>query len=135
MKSQFVYSGIRVANMERSLEFYTKLLGMKLISRTKIPETKGEIANLKSKGSDQTLELNHYESQPYNHGDELDHLAFKVDDLEEMLRFLESKGVKRIYDIVRGKEARWTYVADPDGIWIELFDYPYLGKRKASSKD
>src|SRR5579884_4246218 len=61
MKTRFVYTGIRVKDMTESVEFYTNLLGMKLLRRHKIDKTKGEIAVLTSENQDFYLELNWYE--------------------------------------------------------------------------
>ncbi|MCK4445014.1 MAG: VOC family protein [Thermoplasmata archaeon] len=59
---------------------------------------------------------------PYKEGEELDHLAFGVEDLDKALKYLEEKG----HPIVLGKceieGAEWAYVEDPDGNWIELFE-------------
>lgn len=49
-----------VSNLERSIAFYTKELGMKLLTKTKIKETEGSVAWLKTKGANQILELNWY---------------------------------------------------------------------------
>ncbi len=46
MKSKFTYVGIRVTDLQRSIDFYTKVLGMNLADRSKIELTKGETAVL-----------------------------------------------------------------------------------------
>jgi catechol 2,3-dioxygenase-like lactoylglutathione lyase family enzyme len=48
MKSSFTYVGIRVTNLQRSIDFYTKVLGMKVKGRGKIDQTKGETVGLES---------------------------------------------------------------------------------------
>jgi len=48
MKAKLIYTGIRVKDLERSLEFYTKLLGMKVTGRTRVEATKGETVGLVS---------------------------------------------------------------------------------------
>ncbi len=48
MQSKFTYVGIRVADLERSIEFYTKLLGMRVQGRGKNEQTKGETVDLES---------------------------------------------------------------------------------------
>ncbi len=124
MKTKFTYSGIMVRNMDRSVKFYSKLLGMKVEGRQRIEETKGEVTYLKTKGSEQLLELNFYEGKKaYKRGDEIDHLAFEVKDLDVALSFLAKHGVNRVYKFMKSQNSRWTYVTDPDGIWIELFDH------------
>lgn len=44
VKANFAYTGIEVRDLERSIKFYTENLGMKLLRRSKIAETNGEIA-------------------------------------------------------------------------------------------
>ncbi len=56
--TKFIYTGIHVSDLDRSIKFYTKELKMKLLFRAKIKETGGEVAWLKSTGSSQVLELN-----------------------------------------------------------------------------
>lgn len=125
MNSKFTYVGIRVTDLEKSIEFYTKILGMKLAGRGKIALTKGENAALESEKGGFQLELNHYEKDsPYNVkysvGEGLDHLAFKVDDLAKALKDAEAAGYKTIKKMETNGGA-WAYIEDPDGIWIELF--------------
>jgi lactoylglutathione lyase len=125
MKAQFKYIGIRVTDLERSIGFYTKVLGMKLAGRAKIEQTKGEVASLQSEKDDFTLELNYYEKgSPYNTkysaGEGLDHIAFQVDNLDKALEQAHLAGHKTILEM-KTEGGRWAYIQDPDGIWIELF--------------
>ena len=125
MKSKFTYTGIRVTNLQRSIDFYTKILGMNLIDRSKIEQTKGETAVLQSEKGGPVLELNYYhEDSPYNTkysvGEGLDHLAFKVDDLDKALEEARKAGHKTVLKLQQDS-GRWAYIEDPDGIWLELF--------------
>ena len=126
---RFIYTGIRVRNMDESLRFYTGVLGMIVVERRQVTEpTSGEVVQLRSPGSDQLLELNWYREgtefgPPYANGEELDHLAFDVDDLNATLRELEANGAKvlvRPGEIGRLLGWREAFVLDPNGIWIEL---------------
>lgn len=78
---KFIYTGIHVADIEKSIRFYRKTLGMRLLFKAKIKETGGRVAWLTSKGSKQVLELNWYPKK-YRYGGRsgLDHLAFEVKD-------------------------------------------------------
>ena len=125
MKSKFMYVGIRVTDLERSIDFYTKILGMKVSGRSKIEQTKGETVGLQTEKDGFTLELNYYEKDsPYNTkyvvGEGLDHLAFKVDDLEKTLEEAKKAGHRTILQM-KADGGRWAYIEDPDGNWIELF--------------
>ncbi|HEY4675056.1 MAG TPA: VOC family protein, partial [Candidatus Bathyarchaeia archaeon] len=67
MKPKFTYVGIRVKNLQKSIDFYTKLLGMKVVGRGKVKETRGETVAMVSQEGGFVLEINHYEKgSPYN---------------------------------------------------------------------
>jgi lactoylglutathione lyase len=125
MKAKFTYAGIRVTNLQRSINFYTKLLGMNLLNRSKIEQTKGETVTLQSEKGGPILELNYYEEDsPYNVkyfvGEGLDHLAFKVDNLDNALDEANKAGYRTILQMEQDG-GRWAYIEDPDGLWIEVF--------------
>jgi lactoylglutathione lyase len=125
MKSEFTYVGVRVTNLQKSLDFYTKVLGMKVKDRSRIAQTKGETVCLQSKTDGFVLELNYYEKDsPFNTkyvaGEGLDHLAFKVNNLENALEEAKKAGYRTVLEM-KADGSRWAYVEDPDGIWIELF--------------
>jgi len=125
MKSKLIYVGIRVTNLQRSIDFYTKVLGMNVKGRGKIDQTKGEAVGLESEKDGFVLELNYYEiDSPFNTkyvvGEGLDHLAFKVDNLEKAWEEAKNAGHRTILEM-KADGGRWAYIEDPDGIWIELF--------------
>ena len=125
MQAKFAYVGIRVKDLERSIEFYTKLLGMKVVHRSRLEETMGQTVGLKSEKDGFTLELNYYEENSpycteYAVGEGLDHLAFKVDDLDKALEEAKLSGYRTILEM-KSDGGRWAYIEDPNGIWIELF--------------
>jgi lactoylglutathione lyase len=125
MNAKFTYVGIRVTNLQKSIDFYTKILGMKIVGRGKVEQTKGETVGLESEKGGFNLELNYYEkNSPYNTkytvGEGLDHLAFKVDNLDDALKEAKKAGYRTILE-VKADGGRWAYIEDPNGIWIELF--------------
>jgi len=124
MKAKFKYTGIRVKDLDASIAFYTNVLGMKVLGRDRFEATKGTVADLVSEEGGFVLELNHYEKgSPYatNYavGEGLDHLAFKVEDLDKALAEAKKAGHPVVLDIKSGT-SRWAYIEDPNGIWIEL---------------
>ena len=129
MEFRFVYTGLRVRDIERSLRFYTEILGMEVVDPLESFEpTRGKAVTVRSPNSSQLLELNWYEEgsqfgTAYTNGEELDHLGFEVENLQDAVKRLEDEGVQvmaRPGTIGGSLGWREAFVKDPDGIWIEL---------------
>jgi lactoylglutathione lyase len=123
MKSRFYYAGIRVRDLKRSLAFYTKGFGMKVVGRGTMPHG-GKWVHLQTPGTRMRLELNWYPRGsrfyvPYRTGEEMDHLAFVVDDVKAAYQALLRRGARVAVDPTHSQGTE-VYVKDPDGIWIEL---------------
>ena len=123
MHARFRYTGIRVRDLDRSLAFYRDVLGMKVIAKGTMPHG-GRYVHLRTPRSPQRLELNWYPKTsrfhaPYRPGEELDHLAFVVDDVRTAFKELVAHGATVAVDPAHSKDTE-VYVKDPDGIWIEL---------------
>lgn len=113
-----------MTDIERSLKFYTGLLGMKVLSRQKIEAANGEVVSLSCTEGGPELELNFYEKGsrfdvPYEPGEGLDHLAFSVEDMDGAIKEAAGAGHPVVLEIA-GKTSRWVYIKDPDGNYIEL---------------
>src|SRR3989454_4682409 len=128
----FRYTGIRVRDLDRSIAFYTTVLGMQVTWRMRIRETGGAIAVLKSPRGSQRLELNWYPPhgryRVYRQGDELDHPAFAVPDVDRFLREHRG-GLRVVMKAFDERTDRLAHQADPDGAWIEL-----MSRRKSSKR-
>ncbi|MDA4111816.1 MAG: VOC family protein [Thaumarchaeota archaeon] len=129
MKTRFVYTGIRVKDIKKSIAFYSKVFGMKAVRRGKAPHG-GIYVALRNPKSDQELELNWYPKtsmfySSFTKGEALDHLAFAVGEgkIEQAFRELVSKGAKPAVSPEQAKGVTDVYVKDPDGNWIELLDW------------
>ncbi len=125
MKTKFTYTGIRVKDLEKSVDFYTKVLGMKEGGRSKIEQTNGETVTLTTDEGGPVLELNYYGkgskfNTEYLVGEGVDHLAFQVDDLDKAAEEAGKAGYPLVLDM-KTPSSRWAYIQDPNGIWIELF--------------
>lgn len=124
MKTKFIYTGIRVKDLDASVKFYTGVLGMKVVDRSTIASAKGIVVNLVTEEGGPVLELNYYEKgspfdAKYVVGEGLDHLAFQVANLDAALAEAKKAGHPTVQEI-RAPASRWAYIQDPDGIWIEL---------------
>ena len=126
MSFEFKYTGIRVRDLDKAIDFFTKVLGMRLKGRIPAPWNKGEFANLVSKDGEHWLELNWYAegspaAGPFKEGDELDHLGFEADDFDSAIARLKDAG----YPTVIGpfKEGGWevAFVRVVDGLWLDVF--------------
>lgn len=128
MRYALKYVGLQVRDLDRSVAFYRDVLRMRVAYRAKVPETGGELAEMRSEDSPHMLELNWYPEGsaffkgPYRNGDELDHVAFECDDVEAAYRELLAKGARPGIPPFREGSSKLAYVQDPDGIWIEIFE-------------
>ncbi len=125
MKTKFAYTGIRVKDLEKSVKFYTQLMGMKEAGRGNVDITGGQTVSLVTEEGGPQLELNFYPegskfATDYSAGDGVDHLAFKVDDLDAALQEATNLGHPKVLEMKAG-ESRWAFIQDPNGIYIELF--------------
>ncbi len=123
MKPRFHYAGIRVRDLKRSINFYTKLLGMKILNRGKMGHG-GEYVQILTPGTKLRLELNWYPEgskfySEYTTDEEMDHLAFVVEDVKKAFKEFVKKGAGVAVDPGHSKGTE-VYIKDPDGVWIEL---------------
>ena len=120
---KMLHTSINVKDMDSSIEFYMRNLGMKLESRSEIKQNNAEIAFLSIAGTNHNLELTWWKGKKdYTEGDQLDHIAFGVEDMDEFIGEMKSRGVeiaKEPYTLGGGKLA---FIKDPNGIWIELIE-------------
>jgi len=120
-----LYTSIRVRDVKKSLAFYTKGLGMRVVSRKSYMP--GQLViTLISPDTKQQMRLMHYEKncelyKPYEKGDEMDHLTFKVKDAKKEFDKFVKKGAPIAMPIWEGEQVTMGYIKDPDGIWIGLF--------------
>ena len=125
-KMRFIYTGIRVRDIQRSLRFY-RSLGFQVANRGKM-EHGGIYVQLKMPFTPQMLELNYYPKgsrfyEAYKNGSELDHLGFQVEDVKECLKRLKKIGAKLAVEPWSEGGTTLAFVKDPDGIWIELLGH------------
>jgi lactoylglutathione lyase len=124
----FVHASIRTSNMERSVEFYTKLLGLKIVRRMEIAQTNAELVFMQDpEARGATLELTFYREQKKfvqaDYEDRLfDHLAFEVKDMNRTVAAMRKAGVTITDEPYRLSPTGnlLAFVEDPDGTLIEL---------------
>ncbi|MCI4349442.1 MAG: VOC family protein [Thermoplasmata archaeon] len=120
---RLLHTSVTVRNIDRSLAFYTKLLGLEFVRRRTIPENHAEIAFVRDPESGGEIELTCWGGKAsIDPGEQLDHIAFAVPDLEAFLARARADGVTVAKEPFRlaGGSGHLAFVLDPDGIWIEL---------------
>jgi lactoylglutathione lyase len=126
----FVHTSIRTSNMDRSIDFYTRLMGLKLQSRREIKQNNAEIAFLQdSEEKGAKLELTYYKNQKKfiqaDYEERLfDHLAFDIKDMDKTISKLRSEKITVTDEPFRlGPTGPLiAFIEDPDGILIELIE-------------
>lgn len=122
----FVHVSVRSSDMDRSIEFYTGMLGMELLRRREIPKNNAEIAFLKDPDGEFSLELTHYDDQKEFHQADymrrtFDHLAFRVEDLKGTIETVRNHGYNITDEPFELSRGHWlAFIEDPDGTLIEL---------------
>lgn len=122
-----MYTSIRVKDMKKSLNFYTKYLGLKVVAkRTPIPGE--EVVSLADKSTGQRLNLMWYSKScrmytPWKEdGVELDHIMFQVKDAKKEYNAMVKRGMKTASELFErereGKKLTMGFVKDPNGIWV-----------------
>ena len=122
---RFLHTMIRVGNLDRSIDFYTRLLGMKLLRRTDYPEGRFTLAfvGYGEEASNTVIELTHnWDTASYELGGGFGHLALGVADIYKSCSELEAAGAKivRAPGPMKYGSTIIAFVEDPDGYKIEL---------------
>ena len=124
---RILHTMLRVGNMERSVKFYTEVLGMKVLRTTDRPEQKYSLAFVGYDDESRTavLELTYnYGTDKYDLGTAYGHVALEVDDAARTCEAVRAKGgkVTREAGPVKGGTTVIAFVEDPDGYKIEFIE-------------
>jgi len=122
---RILHTSITVKNTEEAIRFYRYVMGLELQSRREIPENKAEIAFLTDRESDAQIELTYWkEKKDWNEGDELDHIAFAVPDMDEAIKRFRKQNVEIVMEpySLKGSTTKIAFIKDPNGIWLEIIE-------------
>ncbi|MCZ6724924.1 MAG: VOC family protein [Thaumarchaeota archaeon] len=120
--TKLLHTCINVTDLERSLKFYDEILGFKLERRQEVPENNAEMAFIND-GIGGSIELTHWRDKTdYVEGDQLDHIAVGVPNVDDAVKEFRTKGVKIAKEpfSLAGGSLKLAFIKDPDGVWIEL---------------
>ena len=125
---RILHTMLRVGDLERSVKFYTEVMGMKLLRTTDRPDQKYTLAFVGYGAEDAhaVIELTYnYGVDSYDMGNAFGHLAIAVPDAYKACETVKAKGgsVSREAGPVKGGSTVIAFVQDPDGYKIELIQH------------
>lgn len=122
MEFNFLHTCIRVLDLEKSVEFYEKVLNLNVVKTKDNKEKKFTLVYLSDKDRNHEIELtyNYDKDQPYDLGNGYSHICFKVSDVKAAHEYHKGLGVN-CTDIYSPNPNSYVYfITDPDGYKIEI---------------
>ena len=122
---RILHTMLRVTDLEKSLAFYTGVLGMKLLRRTDYPDGKFTLAfvGFGDEASNSAIELTHnWGAEKYEIGNAFGHIAIEVNDAYAACEKIKQLGGRVVREAGPMKDGSTViaFVEDPDGYKIEL---------------
>jgi lactoylglutathione lyase len=125
---RLLHTMLRVMDLDKSLDFYTRFLGMKLLRKTDFPGGKFTLAfvGYGDEESNAVIELTHNwdQAEPYEIGNAYGHIAIATTDVTAVCAALEEAGaeIPRPAGPMKHGTTIIAFVKDPDGYMIELVE-------------
>ena len=124
---RILHTMLRVGDLERSLDFYTRVLGMQLLRRNDYPEGRFTLAfvGFGPEDTHPALELTHnWDTQAYELGTGYGHVALGVEDIQATCEKLRQAGARIVREPGPMKHGTTViaFVEDPDGYRVELIE-------------
>ncbi|NVK43131.1 MAG: lactoylglutathione lyase [Oceanospirillaceae bacterium] len=124
---RILHTMLRVSDLQKSISFYTELLGMRLLRRKDYPDGRFTLAFIGygDESENTVLELTHnWDTNSYDLGNAYGHIAIEVDDVYAACDVIKTKGgqVVREAGPMKHGTSVLAFVKDPDGYMIELLD-------------
>ena len=118
MKFKMIHENYNVSDLQASLDFYEKALGLTEVRRKVAEDGSFIIVYVSNEEADFELELTWLRDHPqkYNLGEEEFHLAFRTDDYEAAHKLHEEMGCI----CFENREMGLYFIKDPDGYWLEI---------------
>lgn len=122
---RILHTMIRVGDLKRSIDFYTRVMGMKLLRTSENPEYQYTLAfvGYGDESESSVIELTYnWGTDKYDLGTAFGHIAIGVDDVAKMCKDVRQAGgrVTREAGPVKGGKTIIAFVEDPDGYKLEL---------------
>lgn len=124
MITKLLHTRYRVADLEKSVSFYTEVLGLEEVKRSTSPRG-SKLVFLKTPGSEELIELCQYDaSGPVIIGPDITHLAFEVSDMDAFAKHAADKGYPLSDGPIRtGSGSIIAFIDAPEGYEIELIQH------------
>lgn len=122
---KLLHTRMRVSDMDRTIAFYTEVLGLEVLERKTSPRG-SHLAFLRVPNSEELIELCSFPaSGPVHVQEDLVHLAFQVENLDDTIASLHKKGI-RVTDgpTTTSSGSRFIFIDAPDGYEVELIERP-----------
>ncbi|MGH7220923.1 MAG: VOC family protein [Nitrospiraceae bacterium] len=122
---KLLHTRMRVSDMDQTINFYTNVLGLEVLER-KVSPRGSHLAFLKVPNSEELIELCSFPSSgPVRVQEDLVHLAFQVENLDDTIEQLGAKQI-RITDgpTTTSSGSRFIFIDAPDGYEVELIERP-----------
>jgi lactoylglutathione lyase len=124
---RILHTMLRVGDLQRSIDFYTTVLGMKLLRTSDNPEYKYKLAFLGYGSNPEHAELEltyNYGVEQYDMGTAYGHIAISADDIYKVCDQVRAKGgnITREPGPVKGGTTVIAFITDPDGYKVELIE-------------
>ena len=122
---KLLHTRMRVSDMEQTIAFYTNVLGLEVLEQ-KVSPRGSHLAFLKVPNSEELIELTSFPpSGPVKVQEDLVHLAFQVESLDDNIASLNAKGVKVTDGPTQTSSgSRFIFIDAPDGYEVELIERP-----------
>ncbi len=123
--TKLLHTRMRVSDMQQTIDFYTQVLGLEVMER-KVSPRGSHLAFLKVPNSEELIELCSFPaSGAVRVQEDLVHLAFQVENLDDTMGALAANGVKITDGPTRTSSgSRFIFIDAPDGYEIELIERP-----------
>ncbi len=120
---KLLHTRYRVNDLEKTVSFYTQVLGLEEIRRHKSPRG-SELVFLKTPGSEELLEIcSYHASGPVTFCSDLTHLAFEVESLEAFAQHAAALGYPLSDGPTPSSSGTFAFIDAPEGYEIELIEY------------
>lgn len=122
---KLLHTRMRVSDMDQTIRFYTEVLGLQVLDRKASPRG-SHLAFLAVPNSEELIELCSFPpSGPVKVQEDLVHLAFEVENLDEAIAQLAAQGVRITDGPTRSASgSRFLFIDAPDGYEVELIERP-----------